>query len=103
MDIPSREALSEALNSFEGTVLIVSHDRYFIDQVCDRVIEIKDGRMESYMGNYSWYLTKKQQLAKKKEFEEKSAKRSSENKTVRKIVAVKPKAVSIEKMIKENS
>ena len=102
LDIPSREALSEALNSFEGTVLIVSHDRYFIDQVCDRVVEIKDGRMESYMGNYSWYLTKKQQLAKKKEFEEKSAKRNSENKptAVRKSV-VKPKAVSIEKQIKE--
>ena len=101
LDIPSREALSEALNSFEGTVLIVSHDRYFIDQVCDRVIEIKDGRMESYMGNYSWYLTKKQQLAKKKEFEEKSAKRNSENKPIVRKSIVKPKAVSIEKMIKE--
>ncbi|MDQ7821528.1 MAG: ABC-F family ATP-binding cassette domain-containing protein [Candidatus Eremiobacteraeota bacterium] len=59
LDIDSREALAEALEAYEGTIIVVSHDRYFIDQVCARVIEIEKGVMADYPGNYSYYFMKK--------------------------------------------
>jgi ATP-binding cassette, subfamily F, member 3 len=61
LDIDSREALAEALKDYEGTILIVSHDRYFIDQICTRVLELRDGQLESYPGNYSYYLRKREE------------------------------------------
>ena len=59
LDIPSREALEDALAGFTGTVLAVSHDRYFLDGFADRIYEIKDGRLRAYHGNYSYYQEKK--------------------------------------------
>ncbi len=67
LDIDSREALASALSGYEGTILIVSHDRYFIDQVCTRVIELVHGEIESFAGNYSYYLAKKEAPQKEKE------------------------------------
>jgi ATP-binding cassette subfamily F protein 3 len=55
LDIPSREALEEALEDFDGTVLLVSHDRYLLEAVTDRVIEIRDGRFRPYEGSFSEY------------------------------------------------
>ncbi len=60
LDLRSVEWLEGYLNSFKGTVLIISHDRYFLDQVARRVIEITDGRGEFYAGNYSFYIEEKQ-------------------------------------------
>ena len=54
------EWLEAYINAFKGTVLAISHDRYFIDQVADRVIEIADGHAEFYSGNYSFYMDEKQ-------------------------------------------
>ena len=60
LDLRSVEWLEGYINAFKGTVLAISHDRYFIDQVADRVIEIVDGHAEFYSGNYSFYMDEKQ-------------------------------------------
>lgn len=56
LDIPSVEALEDALDDFNGTALIVSHDRYFLDQSVDRLVEIRDGELKEYVGGYTEYL-----------------------------------------------
>ncbi|MEN6370837.1 MAG: ABC-F family ATP-binding cassette domain-containing protein [Armatimonadota bacterium] len=60
LDIRSREALEEALKSFNGTILTASHDRYLLDAIATDIIEIKDGSWERYLGNYSDYREKTQ-------------------------------------------
>ena len=60
LDLRSVEWLENYINSFKGTVLAISHDRYFIDRIADRVIEITDGHAEFYSGNYSFYMDEKQ-------------------------------------------
>ena len=60
LDLRSVEWLEGYINSFKGTVLTISHDRYFIDRIADRVIEITDGHAEFYSGNYSFYMDEKQ-------------------------------------------
>ena len=60
LDLRSVEWLESYINSFKGTVLAISHDRYFLDRVADRVIEIVDGHGEFYSGNYSFYMDEKQ-------------------------------------------
>ena len=60
LDLRSVEWLESYINAFKGTVLTISHDRYFLDQVADRVIEIVDGHGEFYSGNYSFYIEEKQ-------------------------------------------
>ena len=61
LDLRATQWLEEYLEKFKGTVLTVSHDRYFLDSVVDRIIEIKDGRAEFYSGNYSFYAVEKEQ------------------------------------------
>ena len=60
LDLRSVEWLEAYINSFKGTVLTISHDRYFLDRVADRVVEIVDGHGEFYSGNYSFYIEEKQ-------------------------------------------
>ena len=60
LDLRSVEWLEGYINAFKGTVLVISHDRYFIDRVAQRVIEITDGHAEFYSGNYSFYMDEKQ-------------------------------------------
>ncbi len=55
LDIASAEVLEDALAEFEGTILVISHDRYFLDRVVDRIVEIEDGALVEYSGNYSDY------------------------------------------------
>jgi ATP-binding cassette, subfamily F, member 3 len=55
LDLPSCEVLERALDGFQGTVLVVSHDRYLLDRVVDRVIELRDGTLTEYAGDYSSY------------------------------------------------
>ncbi|MDZ7315628.1 MAG: ABC-F family ATP-binding cassette domain-containing protein [candidate division KSB1 bacterium] len=56
LDMASREALEEALSSYDGTLLLISHDRYFLDKIVNRVFELRDGELHQYEGNYSDYL-----------------------------------------------
>ena len=58
LDIRSREILLNALENFQGTVILVSHDRHFLRQLVDRVIEVDHGEMRVYEGNYDYYLSK---------------------------------------------
>ena len=60
LDLRSVEWLESYINSFKGTVLAISHDRYFLDTIAQRVIEIVDGHAEFYSGNYSFYMDEKQ-------------------------------------------
>ena len=60
LDLNSVEWLEGYINAFKGTVLTISHDRYFLDTVADRIIEIVDGHGEFYSGNYSFYIDEKQ-------------------------------------------
>ena len=60
LDLRSVEWLESYIKTFKGTVLAISHDRYFIDQIAQRVIEIVDGHAEFYSGNYSFYMDEKQ-------------------------------------------
>jgi len=57
LDIASVEVLESALLEFPGAILTISHDRYFLDKVCTRTIEINDGVVRDYPGGYSWYIT----------------------------------------------
>jgi ATP-binding cassette subfamily F protein 3 len=61
LDIPAREAVEEALEDFQGTILVVSHDRYFLDKIVSRVVEVRDRRLISYPGNFTdfWYARKR--------------------------------------------
>jgi ATP-binding cassette subfamily F protein 3 len=58
LDIASKEILEQALNHYEGTVLYVSHDRYFINQTAHRILDLEQGNLVSYLGNYDYYLEK---------------------------------------------
>ena len=58
LDLQSKENLEIALNKYKGTVFIISHDRYFISKVANRIIEIKDSKLLSYEGNYEYFLEK---------------------------------------------
>jgi len=53
LDIPARETLEHALDGFEGTLLVISHDRYFLDRICKRLYVFADDGLESHIGNYS--------------------------------------------------
>lgn len=59
LDITSKEILEEAIRNYEGTVLCVSHDRYFINRVASRILELDDRSFINYIGNYDYYLEKK--------------------------------------------
>ena len=70
LDIASREVLETALKKYEGTLLLSSHDRRFIDAVATRTLEIEEGRLEDHPGNYSYYLWKREQEAALREEEQ---------------------------------
>ena len=59
LDIASTEVLEDALDSFEGTIFVISHDRYFLDRVVDRIVELEEGDLTDYWGNYSDYQAAK--------------------------------------------
>ena len=62
LDIMSKEILEDAINSYEGTVLYVSHDRYFINRTASRILDLTGHRLIGYLGNYDYYLEKKEAL-----------------------------------------
>ncbi|KAL6576013.1 ABC transporter F member 5 [Orobanche hederae] len=85
LDIPTKEMLEEAINEYQGTVITVSHDRYFIKQIVNRVLEVKDGILRDYEGDYNYYLEKnlearERELEREAELEEKSPKVKAKSK-----------------------
>jgi ATP-binding cassette subfamily F protein 3 len=63
LDIPAKQMLEEALREYEGAALVVSHDRYFISRVANRIVELRDGELVVYRGDYAYYLSKKEEEA----------------------------------------
>jgi ATP-binding cassette subfamily F protein 3 len=59
LDIPAKQMLEDALIHYEGAALLVSHDRYFISRVANRIVELRDGELILYRGDYNYYLEKK--------------------------------------------
>ena len=76
LDLRATEWLEEYLDRYKGTVLAISHDRWFLDRVVKRVIEIQDGKAEFYAGNYSFYVEEKERRyqEKLKQYEKEQAK-----------------------------
>jgi len=122
LDIDSREILEETLTEFDGTILFVSHDRYFINKLADRIVEIEDKKIRNYNGDYDYYKMKKAEILemeaerKKREKEEALKNRSKEkeekklndklSKNQRRILSkekedVEKKIENIEKVIEE--
>ena len=61
LDIPAKEMLEDAVRAYEGAALVVSHDRYFISRVANRIVELRDGELVIYRGDYAYYLQKKEE------------------------------------------
>lgn len=84
LDIPAKEAVEEALLTFPGTFIVVSHDRYFLEKVTNFTVELENGVLTSYEGDYGYYRAKKAQLLKEaaelSEQEESHAKKASDEK-----------------------
>ncbi|KAG9451210.1 hypothetical protein H6P81_011175 [Aristolochia fimbriata] len=85
LDIPTKEMLEEAISEYKGTVITVSHDRYFIRQIVNRVIEVKDRNLQDYAGDYNYYLEKNldardRELEREAELEEKAPKVKAKSK-----------------------
>ena len=89
LDIPAKEAVEEALSTFPGTYITVSHDRYFLDKVANCVLEIDGGSLTEYDGNYSYYREKKAEEAR--EAEEAAAERAAQEAALAKKAAAKAK------------
>ncbi|PQM36193.1 ABC transporter F family member 5 [Prunus yedoensis var. nudiflora] len=85
LDIPSKEMLEEAITEYKGTVITVSHDRYFIKQIVNRVVEVKGRKLQNYAGDYNYYLEKnldarERELEREAEIEEKAPKVKAKSK-----------------------
>lgn len=80
LDLSSIEWLENFLREYKGTAIIISHDRYFLDKVVNRIVEIVDGKAELYEGNYSYYVNEKQQR-----YEIQMAKYNEEQKKIRQL------------------
>lgn len=85
LDIPSKELLEEAIREYRGTVIAVSHDRYFLRQIVNRVVEVKDGMLWDYVGDYNYYLennleARKRELEREEELEAKAPKVKAKSK-----------------------
>ncbi|MBE6065206.1 ABC-F family ATP-binding cassette domain-containing protein [Clostridium cochlearium] len=70
LDIVSREALEDAILNYDGTVLVISHDRYFLNKVIDKIYELKEDEIKEYLGNYSYYIEKKKNPSRFESLEE---------------------------------
>lgn len=123
LDMDSKEILENALNSYSGTILYVSHDRYFINQTATRIIDLNQKQLVNYIGNYDYYLEKKELLSPsvavnsvtaaattasegkmdwKQQKEEQAAKRKRENelkKTEEEISSIEDKITSIDEQM----
>ena len=80
LDIPAKQMLEDALCAYEGAALLVSHDRYFISRVANRIVEFRDGELVVYRGNYAYYQEKKVEEKAKAEANRLSAEKEAKRK-----------------------
>ena len=69
LDIPSREALEEAILTYDGTLIVISHDRYFLNKVINRILELEENGVNEYLGNYNYCVEKKKNPQRFEHFE----------------------------------
>ena len=62
LDIDSKEVLEDALKDYDGTLLVISHDRYFLNKVANKILELTEEGITEYLGNYEYYLEKKNEV-----------------------------------------
>lgn len=96
LDIMSREALEEAILSYDGTLIVISHDRYFLNKVIDKIYELEENGVKQYLGNYSYYTEKKRNPNRYEGLEEEQT-----GKTKTQIKEEKRKKKEAEKSLKE--
>lgn len=82
LDIPAKEMLENALKNYDGTALIVSHDRYFVSQVANKIVEIREGELRLYQGDYHYYLDKIEEEKERDRLEKIEAAKASDRKSV---------------------
>ncbi len=108
LDIPAKETLEEALNSFDGTLMFVSHDRYFISQVANKIVEIKDATLRVFAGGYDYYqeriseekdraLAEKARQEEEERLKEKRAKQKAKEKAKEEAKRLAKKQAKLEK------
>ena len=81
LDIPAKQMLEDALMAYEGAALLVSHDRYFISRVANRIVELRDGELVLYRGDYAYYLEKKEEERAEAREKELATEREAKRKT----------------------
>ncbi|MBP2033178.1 ATP-binding cassette subfamily F protein 3 [Clostridium algifaecis] len=84
LDIMSREALEKALLNYDGTVFVISHDRYFLNKVVSKIYELKENEIKLYIGNYNYYIEKKKNPLRFEQIKEVSGKTKTQIKSERK-------------------
>ena len=90
LDIPAKEMMEEAIKNYDGTVIIVSHDRYFISQVANKIVEVRDGEFRTYLGDYHYYLdkiTEEKEVAKLAKLEAEKVAKKAEKEAKKKAAA----------------
>lgn len=111
LDIQSKEALEDALSSYDGTMLMVSHDRYFINKMADRILYLDDEGLKNYIGNYDYFLEKHKDIVpiqKKKtegvnDYKLKKQQESEKRKLKTKILRLEEEIASVEEEIEKES
>jgi len=94
LDLPAKETLEDALISFPGALIVVSHDRYFLSQVANKIVEIEDGKMTLFHGNYAYYLEFKARQKEARELAEEEARAEAKRQIKREKAKEKEKARS---------
>ncbi len=98
LDIPSREALEDAILNYDGSMLIVSHDRYFLNKVINKIVELKEDGMNEYLGNYNYYMQKKENPTRFEAYEDISnGKTKTQLKDEKKKVKLAQKEIRVKK------
>jgi len=103
LDLPSLEWLEQYLLGFPGSIVIVSHDRYFIDRLAEEIYELERGRLESYPGNYFFYEQKKQEKLEflQKKLEETRAERERQQRFINRFRYKATKAIQVQSRVKQ--
>jgi len=79
LDIPAKEMLEAALREYEGTVAVISHDRYFISQVANKIVEIRDGDLCMYAGDYAYYQEKREEETREAKYKAEMAAKAAKD------------------------
>ena len=99
LDIMSREALENAILNYEGSMLIISHDRYFLNKIINKIIELEESGIKEYLGDYSYYVQKKEKPTRFQAMENKdSGKTKTQIKSEVKKVKLAQKELRIKKL-----